>query len=151
MKAFKAAQEAKSFSEAIDATKEAVGSKWLETFEIIFGSYDEAKQFWTDMANDLWDIFAAGGDTRNDWLRTAFDSGLNQLMTAGDMSGVSDTYSNMLEKMLVDSGRLTDKDIEEAGTFNRALENAGVTAEELFSLVESGIAVPDRFEIIILT
>ena len=144
VKAFKAAQEAKSFSEAIDATKEAVGSKWLETFEIIFGSYDEAKQFWTDMANDLWDIFAAGGDTRNDWLRTAFDSGLNQLMTAGDMSGVSDTYSNMLEKMLVDSGRLTDKDIEEAGTFNRALENAGVTAEELFSLVESGLASYER-------
>ena len=140
VKAFKAAQEAKSFSEAIDATKEAVGSKWLETFEIIFGSYDEAKQFWTDMANDLWDIFAAGGDTRNDWLRTAFDSGLNQLMTAGEMSGVSDTYSNMLEKMLIDSGRLTDKDIEEAGTFNRALESAGVTAEELFNLVESGLA-----------
>lgn len=144
VKAFKAAQEAKSFSEAIDATKEAVGSKWLETFEIIFGSYDEAKQFWTDMANDLWDIFAAGGDTRNDWLRTAFDSGLNQLMTAGDMSGVSDTYSNMLEKMLVDSGRLTDKDIEEAGTFNRALESAGVTAEELFNLVESGLASYER-------
>ena len=36
VKAFKAAQEAKSFSDAVDATKDAVSTGWLETFEIIF-------------------------------------------------------------------------------------------------------------------
>ena len=68
-KAFKAAQEAKTFTEAIEATKDAVSSKWLQTFEIIFGDYQQAKDLWTKLSNELWDIFAAGGEARNDMLR----------------------------------------------------------------------------------
>ena len=73
-RAFQAAQEAKTFSEAIDATKDAVSTGWMNTFEIIFGDYKTAKGFWTDIANDLWDIFASGGESRNDFLKAAFGS-----------------------------------------------------------------------------
>lgn len=73
-KAFAAAQEAKTFTEAIDATKDAVSSKWMQTFEIIFGDYQQAKGLWTKLSNELWDIFAAGGDARNDMLRKWADS-----------------------------------------------------------------------------
>lgn len=66
--AAKAAQEAKTFSEAIDATKDAVSSGWMKTFELIFGNYDEAKVLWTDLANSLWDAFASGAEARNDML-----------------------------------------------------------------------------------
>lgn len=65
---FKAAQEAKTFTEAIDATKDAVSTGWMTTFETIFGNYEEAKVLWTDLANTLWDIFAAGGEVRNEIL-----------------------------------------------------------------------------------
>lgn len=68
-KAFKSAQEAKSFSEAIEATKDAVSSGFMESFDIIFGNYVEAKELWTDLANTLWDIFASGAEGRNDLLR----------------------------------------------------------------------------------
>lgn len=59
-KSFKAAQEAKTFSEAIDATKDAVSTGWMNIFEQIFGTYEEAKQLWTGIANLLYDMFAAG-------------------------------------------------------------------------------------------
>lgn len=65
---FKAAQEAKTFAEAIDATKDAVSTGWMTTFETIFGNYEEAKVLWTDLANALWDVFAAGGEERNQLL-----------------------------------------------------------------------------------
>lgn len=65
IRAAKAAQEAKSFVEAIDATKDAVSSGWMKTFEIIFGDYEEAKRLWTDLANTLWDVFASGAEERN--------------------------------------------------------------------------------------
>ena len=65
MKSFKAAQEARTFSDAILAVKDAVSSKWTESFNLIFGNYEEAKVVWTDLANYLWDIFAAPGDIRN--------------------------------------------------------------------------------------
>lgn len=68
VKAFRAAQEAKSFKEAIESVKDAVSSGWLETFELIFGNYEEAKRLWTDLANTLWDVFAAGGEERNEML-----------------------------------------------------------------------------------
>lgn len=69
IKTFKAAQEAKTFAEAIDSAKEAVGSKWSQTFEIIFGDYLEAKELWTGLANLLYDIFASPLDNMNDMLK----------------------------------------------------------------------------------
>lgn len=66
--AAKAAQEAKTFSEAIDATKDAVSSGWMKTYDLIFGNYDEAKVLWTDLANSLWEVFASGAEARNDML-----------------------------------------------------------------------------------
>lgn len=68
-KAFAAAQEALTFSQAIDATKDAVSSQWMQTFEYIFGGIGTARKMWTDLANELWDIFAAGGENRNIFLR----------------------------------------------------------------------------------
>ena len=67
-RAFKAAQEAKTFTEALDATKDAVSTGWMNTFEKIFGNYEEAKTLWTGLANGLWEIFAGGGETRNEAL-----------------------------------------------------------------------------------
>ena len=63
--AAKAAQEAKTFTEAIDSTKDAVSSGWMKTFEIIFGNYEEAKEMWTNLANFLWEAFASGSESRN--------------------------------------------------------------------------------------
>lgn len=70
-KAFQSAQEAKSFTEAIDATKDAVSSGWMQTFELIFGNYEQAKVLWTELCNNLWDIFASGGESRNALLKKA--------------------------------------------------------------------------------
>lgn len=64
-KSFRAAQEAKTFQEAIDAVKDAVSTAWMTTFEQIFGNYEEAKKLWTGVANGMWEIFAAGGEKRN--------------------------------------------------------------------------------------
>lgn len=67
-RAFKAAQEAKTFQEAIDATKDAVSSGWMESFEHIFGDYEHAKKLWTTVANELYDVFMIGTETRNELL-----------------------------------------------------------------------------------
>lgn len=67
-RAFKAAQEAKTFQEAIDATKDAVSTGWMKTFELIFGNYEQAKELWTGLSEVLWDVFAAGGERRNQLL-----------------------------------------------------------------------------------
>lgn len=67
-KAFIAAQEAKTFTEAIDSVKDAVSTKWKDTFKEIFGNYEESRKLWTKFANDLYELFALGGDERNELL-----------------------------------------------------------------------------------
>ena len=59
IKAFTAAQSAKSFKEAVDATKDALGTQFMRIFEAVFGDYDKARKLWTDVANTFYDIFVA--------------------------------------------------------------------------------------------
>jgi len=75
MRAFKAAQEAKTFTDAVNSVKDAVSTGWMNTFEILFGNYVEAKELWTDLANTMWDVFAAGAEVRNEMLQLWKDLG----------------------------------------------------------------------------
>ena len=136
VKAFKAAQEAKSFSEAVDATKDAVSSGWMETFDILFGNYEEAKGFWSDLAEEFWTMFAGGAAGRNNWLKSAFDSGLDQLLGTDGFGNAGDNYTQLLEKSLVKTGLLTQDAIDDAGSFQKALEESGVTAQQLESVID---------------
>lgn len=136
VKAFKAAQEAKSFSEAVDATKDAVSSGWMETFDILFGNYEEAKGFWSDLAEEFWTMFAGGASGRNNWLKSAFDSGLDQLLGTDGFGNAGDNYTQLLEKSLVKTGLLTQDAIDDAGSFQKALEESSVTAQQLESVID---------------
>lgn len=73
-KAFQAAREAKTFAEAIDATKDAVSTSWMNIFETIFGNYEQAKVFWSDFTEWLWEIFASPLEN----LSTLFDGWAEQ-------------------------------------------------------------------------
>ena len=89
-KSFQSAQEAKTFAEAISATSDAVSTGWMKTFELIFGDYEEAKKLWTNLANILYEVFAASGDVRNElfegWRegggRKTMLEGINEMMEA---------------------------------------------------------------------
>ena len=72
VKGFKAAQEAKSWKEAVDATLDASSSKWMEVFETIFGNYDEQKRIFTDLANIFYDWFVEPIEKVKDLLSGAF-------------------------------------------------------------------------------
>lgn len=91
--AAKAAQEAKTFKESIDATTDAVSSGWMKTFEIIFGNYEEAKVFWTDFTAFLWDVFASGAEARNELLQEWKDLGGRDDL----LDGMRDIFATILD------------------------------------------------------
>lgn len=70
--AFAAAQEAKTWSDVVGSVKDAVSSYWMRIFENIFGDYQDAKVLFTDMANELWNIFAGPISDLNDEIAAAF-------------------------------------------------------------------------------
>ena len=51
------AQEAKTFTDAIESAKDAASTVWTTIYTNVFGNYEEAKELWTDLANSLYEIF----------------------------------------------------------------------------------------------
>ena len=72
LKAFKAAQEARTFGDVLDSVKDAVSTAWMNVFETIFGGYDESKKLWTSMANELYEVFATPVNNLQELLEGAF-------------------------------------------------------------------------------
>ena len=129
-RSFKAAQQAKSFNEAVDATKDAVSSSWMKVFEDIFGNKEEATDTWTELANRLYDIFVPGIEDLHERLAEGLDSGWHQLLS-NEMGDQGDAYTYALEQVALATGALTEEQIKEAGSFGAALQENGVSADTL--------------------
>ena len=69
-KAFAAAQDVKTFSQLMDTLKEAVGSGWARSFEVIFGDFNEAKSMWTAVSQAVGGFIDKQSDARVEMLKT---------------------------------------------------------------------------------
>lgn len=123
LRAAKAAQEAKSFSETIAATKDAVSTNWMQTFEHIFGNKVEATKLWTAVTQELWEIFAAGGARRNEvlaeWAQGTATTIREGLQTGREalFEGIGSFYNNI--KRLVTTTKTLWRDFFPATTADR--------------------------------
>ena len=112
-KAFAKAQEAVTLTQAVNATADAVSSGWMRTFETIFGNYEKAKKLWTNLANDMWDIFAWPGETRNNTLYSVMESNYQKMLD--EMPDGSDFNERLQVKIteIARSNGKTEKEIKE--------------------------------------
>lgn len=124
-----AAQQATSFGQAIDSTKDAVSSSWMKVFETFFGNKEEATETWTELSDRLYDIFVPSIDGLNERLKDGLNSGWAQLQ--GRLGDQADAYSYTLQQVALASGAVTEDQITEAGSFTKALQQNGVSAQLL--------------------
>ena len=96
LKGFKAAQEARTFEDAINSARDAVSSGWLNTFELIFGNAEQATSTWTDLAEIMYDIFAEPGNTRNELLSQWSELG-GQKALIESLMGIVGQLKDMLD------------------------------------------------------
>lgn len=133
-----AAQQATSFAQAIDSTKDAVSSSWMKVFEALFGNKEEATETWTELSERLYDIFVPSIEALNGRLKQGLNSGWQQLNDRmGDQAGV---YDAVLQKVALANGAVTEEAINEAGSFAKALEAGGVDANLLQQSLDGTIA-----------
>lgn len=150
-RSFQAAQEAKTFAEAIDATKDAVSTKWMDIFETMFGDYMSAKGFWTQVSNSLWDIFAGPLDNLLTIVEQAFGkSGISGSIEKAKVSIVdfekafNKFDSNHLKELVDDYGSLEEAiaaGAVDAETYQKVLNKSVPTLTE--QLKKAGYSVDD--------
>lgn len=147
-KAFRAAQEAKTFEEAINATKDAVSTGWMNTWEIIFGDYEQAKEIWTGLAEELYDVFAGGAAERNRLLREALSlpdqyldrssASWNNLVKQIEKAGISgEEFANQCYEIGKQLNLLDEWSLTSFDDFRKSLENGWLTSETLITTLNS--------------
>lgn len=68
--AYKSATEIKSFKQMWETLTEAAGTGWAETWKIIFGDLNQAKELWTNIADPIQRVIDTFNNLRNEALQT---------------------------------------------------------------------------------
>ena len=154
-RAFEAATKVKTFSQLMDTLKEAAGSGWAQTFEILIGDFEEARSFFTFLSNEIGGVIGGMADARNNFLKAAFEAppkiinaemweNLNltsreadalykALLNVGEAHGYAfDIHTLAAFKMSLEEGWLTADMLKEAlGTVGEAGETASGGIEKI--------------------
>ena len=147
-----AATDVKTFSQLIDTTKEALGSGWTNTFEIIFGDFEEAKELWSSVANVISDVVNRSSESRNNLLqgwkdlggRTELIKGLSNVFES--LGKVLSTVGNAFRKVfppttsqqLMDITKAFASFTEKLVPSESTLNKIGRVAEGVFSIFDIG-------------
>lgn len=144
-KAFAAAKDVKTFSMMWDTLKESAGSGWAETFELIFGNFEEAKTLWTGLTDVFGDVISKISTARNTLVKSVMQGSWGQFVDKITAAGISlDSFKSKLTEIANAHGIDINSLIEKYGSFEAALsrcDNAGaLVAETLKNLVDASKA-----------
>ena len=74
-----AATKVKTFSQLMDTLKEAIQSGWTQTWEILIGDFEEAKDLFSSISDFLGGVIQKASDARNNLLESALGKGFTGL------------------------------------------------------------------------
>ena len=132
VKAFEAAQQARTFRDVIDSVKDAVSTGWMNTFEKIFGDSEQATKLWTMMAEELWTTFAGGGERRNNILDQAMGSGWDKLSERISDAGFEmDSYESKVKELAKAGGADIDNLVSKYGSLGDVFKNGALDTKYL--------------------
>lgn len=103
-----AATKVKTFTQFINTTKEALGSGWTKTWQLVVGDFEEAKEVWTKVSDTLSVIINRSADARNKLIEGAMGSPFGQLAekiskvtgATQEMKDVTEKYSEVVNKVI---------------------------------------------------
>ncbi len=120
-----AATKVKTFTQLFDTLKEAAQSGWTQSWEIIVGDFEKAKERLTKVSDILSDIINKSSDRRNAILQGAFGSKWDTLTSKLSAAGIeTETFQNKVKQLATNHNVDLDAMIEKEGSFEKALKKA---------------------------
>ena len=119
-----AATKVKTFRQLIDTLKEAMGSGWTTSWQLIIGDFEEAKEMWSNVSDFFGNIINNVSDFRNDVLKSALGKGFTEL--ADKITGVTEPVNKAIAAV-EDLGSVVDDVL--AGKFGNGNERFNALTE----------------------
>lgn len=119
-----AATKVKTFRQLIDTLKEAMGSGWTTSWQLIIGDFEEAKEMWSNVSDFFSNIINNVSEFRNDVLKSTLGKGFTEL--ANKITGVTEPVNKAIAAV-EDLGSVVDDVL--AGKFGNGDERFNALTE----------------------
>ena len=122
-----AATKVKTFTQLWDTSKEAAQSGWTQTWEIIIGDFEEAKELLTSISDAVSDFINKTSNRRNTILEDSMTSGWSKLVRKINNAGVeTDAFNEKVTDTLTAHGYNVENLIEKYGSLESAFQSGAV-------------------------
>lgn len=107
--AVNAATKVKTFTQLMDTLKEAAQSGWAQTWEILVGDFEQAKELWTGVSDVLGGFIEKASNNRNELLGGAMTSNWDKLIKKVNEAGIE---TEAFEEQVKKAAKAHDVDID---------------------------------------
>ncbi len=140
-KATQAATEVKTFSQMMDALKESAQSGWAQTWEIIFGDFEEGKTLWTNINNVVGGFIDKMSDARNALATNIFGNSWDKLILKIKKAGLS---AKDFEEAVKSMGGKHVKDmIKQYGSLSKAVDAGRISTSLIHKAFKKFVGVEE--------
>ena len=127
--ATQAATKVKTLTQLWDTLKEAAQSGWTQSWELMVGDFEEAKELYTTISDSVGAILNASAEARNKVLGEGLSSGWKQFLSEGvdDEEGLKESIKSVAKE----HGVAIDDLIKKNGSFEKSLKEGWLTSDIL--------------------
>lgn len=128
-----AATKVKTVTQLWDTLKESAQSGWTQSWEIMVGDFEEAKETLTKVSDTIGAMIGESAEARNKLLEGGLSSGWKQLLGAGiaDEAGFQDTIKEVAKSHGVNFDKMAKKNETFEETLTRGLKNGKIDSDML--------------------
>ena len=135
--AVSAATDVKTFTQLWDTMKEAAQSGWAQTWQIVLGDFEEAKEFFSTLSDLFGPIIQGMSDARNDLLEGALGSNWDKMIKKINEAGVAtEDFNSELEKTVRSAGGNYDAIIERHGSLAQAFMDGALSGDYIIDTLK---------------
>ena len=148
--AMKAATQVKTLGQLLDTTKEAIGSGWTETWQLVFGDFNQARTLFTEVSNAVNKMVQTSANARNkvlkDWQalggRTALIESIKNIFQAlaAVLKPIKDAFHDIFPPVTGKQLAILTKRFEE---FTKSLKPSQETIDGLHRTFRGLFAILD--------
>lgn len=133
-----AATKVKTLSQLFDTSKEAAQSGWTQTWELIIGDFDQAKELFTGISDSVSNMLNASADRRNNLLEGALSNNWEKLISKINEAGIeTKTFEEQLKETATSHGLDVEALIEQYGSLEKVFRSGAASTDILKEAVNS--------------